>query len=68
MSEPLTVIVPRGTKVAVKEVDALQTVDPRAGADRHALIVGGADLKIAIAKHADGQPLSARAAFMTMCG
>jgi hypothetical protein len=68
MSEPLTVVVPKGTKVAIKEVDALNTVDKRAGQDRQALIVGGADLKVAIVKQAADRTLSSQAVYMTMCG
>lgn len=66
--EPLTVVVPRGTKVTVKEVDSLSTEDSRAGNDRDALIIGGEQLKIAVARSGQGNRISAQAAFMTMCG
>lgn len=66
--EPLTVVVPRGTKVNVKEVDSLAHEDARASDDRHALIVGNENLKIAVKKVAAGNAPAAKAAFMTMCG
>lgn len=65
---PLTVVVPRGTKVNIKEVDSLKGEDARLTDDRHALIVGGENLKIAIKKVTANSAPGAQAAFMTMCG
>jgi hypothetical protein len=66
--EPLTVIVPRGTKVNVKEVDSMKNEDSRAGDDGDALIIGGESLKITVKKMPAGNSPSAKAAYMTMCG
>ncbi|MGF6979902.1 hypothetical protein QFZ94_008419 [Paraburkholderia sp. JPY465] len=66
-TQPLTVVVPRGTKVDIKEVDALSSEDPRATDDRDALIIGGENLKIAVRKAA-APAAGAAAAFITMCG
>lgn len=67
-NDSLTVVVPRGTKVNIKEVDSLRSEDARAADDRHALIVGGDNLKIAIKKVSANSAPGAQAAFMTMCG
>jgi len=62
-----TVQVPKGVKVNVKEVDRLTDEDSRIPDDRHILISGPEQLKVAI-KRSAGPGMQGKASVVLMCG
>ena len=64
----VTLVVARGTKVRIQEVDKIDDADPRVPDDRDLVVSAPGDIKIAIKRAEAGAALGAKAAVTTMCG
>lgn len=67
MERSLTLQVPKGTKVDIREVDVPADDDPRIPDDRNVIISAGNDMRLAI-KRIDGSVKAAKASVILMCG